>query len=236
MKPYYSHAGIQIFHGDCREVLPGLEYDVLVTDPPYGVNLGEHGAANEKRSQFLAKGRYASYEDTPENFRAVVIPAIAEALANCKRGAVFCAGKNIWDFPRANSVGGVFLPAACGRNDWGFASMAHCLFYGIAPALERGSKATAISSSEPAEKNGHPCPKPDGWMRWVVVLASLEGELVLDPFMGSGTTLRAAKDLGRRAIGIEIEERYCEIAAKRLSQEVLEFGQAEMHVDLATQM
>jgi site-specific DNA-methyltransferase (adenine-specific) len=67
----------------------------------------------------------------------------------------------------------------------------------------------------------HPCPKPVTFMRWVVERCTASADTVLDPFMGSGTTLRAAKDLGRRAIGIEIEERYCEIAARRLAQEVL---------------
>jgi site-specific DNA-methyltransferase (adenine-specific) len=71
---------------------------------------------------------------------------------------------------------------------------------------------------------GHPVEKPIQWMRWAVALASRPGELVLDPFAGSGTTLRAAKDLGRRAVGIELEERYCEIAAKRMGQEVLDLG------------
>jgi site-specific DNA-methyltransferase (adenine-specific) len=71
------------------------------------------------------------------------------------------------------------------------------------------------------DAKGHPCPKPLRWMTWATSLASLPGETVLDPFAGSGTTLLAAKSLGRRAIGIEIEERYCEIAAQRCSQEVL---------------
>ena len=69
--------------------------------------------------------------------------------------------------------------------------------------------------------NTHPTPKPDALMRWLVTHGSGLNSLILDPFMGSGTTLRAAKDLGRRAIGIEIEEKYCEIAAKRMSQGVL---------------
>ncbi|KKK85110.1 hypothetical protein LCGC14_2776570, partial [marine sediment metagenome] len=68
---------------------------------------------------------------------------------------------------------------------------------------------------------GHPCSRALGHFRWLVSWWSLPGETILDPFMGSGTTLRAAKDLGRKAIGIEIEERYCEIAAKRCSQSVM---------------
>jgi site-specific DNA-methyltransferase (adenine-specific) len=226
MTPYYEHNGITIYHGDCRDVLDSITADVLVTDPPYGVNLGHHGAANEKRSGWLAKKPYSLYDDTPVNFRTVVVPAIRHALAKVDRGVVFAAGHMIHEYPNPAAIGGVFLPAACGRNPWGFQSLAHCLFYGTAPDLQKGSKATAISSSESANTVvGHPCPKPLGWMRWAVDLASMTGETVLDPFMGSGTTLRAAKDLGRQAIGIEIEERYCEIAAKRLSQEVLDFGE-----------
>lgn len=78
----------------------------------------------------------------------------------------------------------------------------------------------------PVSVEGHSCPYPITIPNRCIVATTQPGDLVLDPFMGSGTTLRAAKDLGRRAIGIEIEERYCEIAAKRLGQGVLDFGAA----------
>ena len=87
--------------------------------------------------------------------------------------------------------------------------------------IHLGSKATAIRSTATADKNGHPVSKPLPLMLWLVGLSSKDGEIILDPFMGSGTTLVAAKNLGRKAIGIELEEKYCEIAATRLSQEVL---------------
>ena len=70
-------------------------------------------------------------------------------------------------------------------------------------------------------RNGHPTQKPLELIKWAIEQAPPECMTILDPFMGSGTTLRAAKDLGRKCIGIEIEEKYCEIAAKRLAQEVL---------------
>jgi site-specific DNA-methyltransferase (adenine-specific) len=220
MKPYYEHAGITIYHGDCRDVLPQIEADVLISDPPYGVNLGHHAAATETRG-WLAKGAYESYDDTPENFRVVVVPAIFTALSRVKRGLVFTTGTGLRELPAYDAVGGVFLPAGMGRTCWGFQNHSFCALYGVAPELQKGAKPTGITSTEIADKVAHPCPKPYGWMTWAVQLASLHGETVLDPFAGSGTTLEAAKNLGRKAIGIEIEERYCEIAAKRLQQEVL---------------
>lgn len=225
MRPYYEHGGITIYHGDCREILPTLTADVLVTDPPYGVNLGHHGASTETRG-WLAKGVYASYEDTPENFRVVVVPAITLALGLVKRGLVFTTDTGLRELPPYSAIGGVFLPAGMGRTCWGFQNFAYCALYGTAPSLEKGAKPTGIKSTEAADKVGHPCPKPYGWMTWAVSLAAQPTDTVLDPFAGSGTTLEAAKNLGRKAIGIEIEERYCEIAAERLAQEVLPLGMA----------
>jgi site-specific DNA-methyltransferase (adenine-specific) len=220
--PYYQDSAVTIYHADCREILPLLAFDVLVTDPPYGVNLGNHGGAKDgRKDHVLVKGRYASYDDTPENFAGIVVPVIFAAVAKAKRAAVFCAGHMAWSLPRADAIGGVFLPAATGRCAWGYNSFAHCLLYGAAPDLNLGARPTGIKSTATAGYNGHPCPKPETWMTWAVSLVSKDSDVVLDPFAGSGTTLRAAKDLGRKAIGIEIEERYCEIAARRMEQEVL---------------
>jgi site-specific DNA-methyltransferase (adenine-specific) len=222
---FYEEPGITLYCGDCRDVLPLLEAEALVTDPPYGVNLGDHGGANDGRhDHVLVKGRYASYDDTPENFVAIIAPAVRMALGRVQRGAVFCAGHMAWQLPQPAAVGGVFLPAAVGRCAWGYNSFAHCLLYGAAPDLNLGAKPIGIRSTETAAETGHPCAKPDTWMRWAVSLVSRQGETVLDPFVGSGTTLEAAKALNRRAIGIEIEPRYCEIAVKRLRQEVLPLG------------
>jgi len=218
MKPYYEHSGVTIYHGDCRDVIPHITADVLVTDPPYGVNLGN---SEETRPGLLVKKGYESYVDSPENFDRVVTPAITLALSIVDRGVVFCAGHMVWRLPPAQAIGGIFLPAACGRGPWGWNSFAYALLYGKAPDLHKGAKPTGISSSATADGRGHPCAKPLTWMGWAIQLSSRMGEIIVDPFMGSGTTLRAAKDLGRPAIGIDIEERYCEIAVKRMAQETL---------------
>ena len=225
MKPYYEHAGITIYHGDCREAMAMFSGSVwfgsLITDPPYGIDIGD---ADQRGGEHgLAKGAYASYLDSYDNYMRVVVPSIETALKLCKRGAVF-SGPHFHELPKPSALGGVHCPAGSGRSSWGYKTFLPVLLYGQDPDLNKGAKATSITSTEAAPSNGHPCPKPDGWMRWIVGLASAAGDLILDPFAGSGSTLVAAKNLGRRAVGIEIEERYCEIAARRLSQEVLPLG------------
>lgn len=221
--PYYQDDWVTIYHGDCRDILPHVRADVLVTDPPYGMNLGNHGGAHDKRTRELRRGAYASYDDTPENYLDVVVPAIKAALNLVDRAAVFAPAPSSWHLPPPAALGGIYIPAANGRSPWGFQNLAPVLFYGVAPDLNLGAKATVKRSSGRAEVElGHPCPKPLEWMRWVLSVSSRPGETVVDPFMGSGTTLRAAKDLGRKAIGIEIEEQYCQIAVARCGQEVLD--------------
>lgn len=213
--------GITLYLGDCRDVLPQLGgVDVLITDPPYGVDLGNHLASKDRRTdRVLVKDGYENYDDTPENYRSIIVPAVSSALALTKdgRGIVFGVPPAVWDLPPPTAMGGIYLPSACGRNTWGFSSLVHALLYGRAPGLHLGCKHTAIESTETSEKNGHPCPKPLSWMKWAVSLASMPGETILDPFMGSGTTGAAAIQLGRKFIGIEVDEKYFDIATRRIS-------------------
>ncbi len=230
-KPYYEADGITIYHGDCREIMLtlghfdphpeiGYPFDALVTDPPYGVLLGEAGTGQERERNVQP---YSMFSDTPQYLIEMVIPAIREALSKCRRAGLTPGNRNAFRYPEPDDFGVWYNPAGCGRGRWGFI-LAHIIFYyGVDP--NAGQKATATSTSNKQFDDNlagdHPCPKPLAFARWLVEKVSMPGELVLDPFMGSGTTLRAAKDCGRRAVGIEIEERYCEIAAKRMSQSVM---------------
>lgn len=218
MKPYYEHAGITIYHGDCREVLPIVTADVLITDPPYGVELR---GKSTKHTQKSGVG-YSAFDDSEESVERCVIPAVAEAIARM-RGVVTPGLRMMWSYPKPNAVGAIYYPSGAGNGRWGFTCWQPIFYYGADPYLARGmgSRPDSFSSTESAGFNGHPCPKPFGTMLWLVRKGSLDGDVVLDMFCGSGTTLLAAKQLGRRAVGIEIEERYCEIAAKRLAQDLL---------------
>lgn len=218
--PFYSDDWVTIYHGDARDVLPTLPEFVLVTDPPYGVDMGKTKGSGGKHG--LKLEAYDTIPDDYESWKRDVLPVIAEAVERSKRGAVF-SGPHLQEQPKANAIGGVYCPAGSGRHGWGFKTFLPVMFYGTAPNLQNGAKPNTLRSSATAEKNGHPCPKPLEWMSWLIGLASEESDLIVDPFMGSGTTLRAAKDQNRRAIGIELSEHYCEIAANRMSQEVLNF-------------
>lgn len=206
-----------LYHGDCLEILPTLDkVDAVVTDPPYGVNLGDHAGSKDNRLKHLTKQGYESYQDTPENFKDVVVPAIEMSLDLSDRGAVFSVPPSMWLLPAPTAIGGVYLPNSVGRHSWGFSSLSHCLLYGKGRDVNLGCKKTAIRNQAPSEKNGHPTPKPLQWMEFIVDLASRQNDTVIDPFMGSGTTGVACANLGRKFIGIEIERKYFDIACERI--------------------
>ena len=215
MKPYYQDSAVTIYHGDCREWIATapecFRTDALVTDPPYGV------AFDGKATKHTVKksGGYLGGDDVH-----VGPLVVSDLLSRVSRAAVFPGIRNLHDYPKPQDIGCVYCPSGAGIGRWGFTCFHPVLFYGTrASTVLRPS---SIQSFDTADGDtGHPCPKPLRWMRWLVDLVSNPGESIIDPFAGSGTTLRAAKDLGRKAIGIEIEERYCEIAAQYMAQEVL---------------
>lgn len=218
MKPYYEHAGITIYHGDCREILPLLDrFDLILTDPPYGVGLGSRVNNNRTRNQ------YSSFTDSPESVLEIIRAIWPELMRISSRAVITPGVRLMYDYPRPDHTGAFYYPAGAGCNKWGFSCWQPILYYGSDPYAGKGSRPDSFESTESSEDTGHPCPKPIGQWTRLLDRVSLYGHSVLDPFMGSGTTLRAAKDLGRKAIGIEIEEKYCEIAAKRMSQEVFQF-------------
>lgn len=203
--PYYDHAGITIYHGDCRQCLPLVTGDVIVTDPPYGI--GE---------------RYASFVDSPEAVRALLWDAWPLMQRCAPLIALTPGAKNVWAYPRPTWILHWFAPAAISQGPYGFCGWNPLLVYGADPY--KGKKADFIIAQATAEKDGHPCQKPEPIWRWMIGRVSTPTQTLVDPFMGSGTTLVIAKQLGQRAIGIELEEKYCEIAAQRLSQESLFAG------------
>jgi site-specific DNA-methyltransferase (adenine-specific) len=233
VRPYYEHAGITIYHGDCREVLPLLTADVVIMDPPYGVGLVTKTSDYRQSDRFdNGASLLAStlYRDDSEYVRALVVEVMPLLLAQFQRALVFCGPSMMFAYPEPSAVGCVFTPNGAGRSPWGFQCMHPILFYGKDPWLAdgKGSRPNSFRTEQPnLDKFDHPCPKPLAWMKWAVMRATREGDIVLDPFMGTGTTLRAAKDAGHRAIGIEREEKYCEIAAKRLAQGALDLFSAE---------
>jgi DNA modification methylase len=199
--------------------------DAVITDPPYGID----GALVNLRETSKSKGDYKTltFEDTQEYVETVVVKVITDLFEIASRVIVTPGEKNIHKYPKPDHMGAFFYPASVSCSSWGIRLWQPILYYGKDPYPGK-LKPDAKISYDSDRLTDHPCPKPlDSW-GWLVQRTTLKGELILDPFAGSGTTLLAAKNTHRHAIGIEIEEKYCEIAAKRLSQEVFEFNEVGM--------
>lgn len=212
---------VKVVEGDCLHVRQSLRggvfFDALITDPPYGV---EMGIGNDRRADGhgLAKREYLGDPDTYESFVLNVVPRLNAWLDYVTRAAVF-TGPHIHEQRKPAAIGGVYSPAGAGRHCWGFKNLHPVLLYGKAPDLNKGAKEpTVLRSSATSERNGHPCPKPLEWMRWLIRLATRPGELIVDPFAGSGTTGVAAALEGRRCILIEKEPAYAQICRDRVKK------------------
>lgn len=207
MTPYYDHGGITIYHGDCREIAPTLGTDfAVVSDPPYGISFDTDYRRFTSGGTLHAPvaGDTEAFDPTPwMGYRGGAVLW----GANCYPERLRIGSWLVWDKRFKN--GAAFLADA----EVAWMSKGHGVYL-------YAETSQGFVRSESVE---HPTQKPVGLMRWCIAKVGGDGT-ILDPFMGSGTTLRAAKDLGRKAIGIELEERYCEIAARRLEQEVLDLN------------
>lgn len=227
MKIFFASDGIKIYHGDCRDVLTQLSdesVDLLLTDPPYGIS---YETAWRSRKDKLRK---PIANDNSLAAIAEAWPSCLRVLRNDRHWYVFASPRMIagmipiignckhtiaWDKGDRGTVGDL---------ECGFGEAWEAILYGMKGRRPLNGKRprTVIrhdwsSTMDPL----HPTVKPVPLLRNLILMSTNTGEVVLDPFMGSGTTLRAAKDCGRQAIGIECDERYCEIAAKRMEQRIL---------------
>ena len=207
---YYSDDAVTIYHGDCREILPSLEsVDLVLTDPPYGIDYQSARRIDWQRQEKI---------EGDDAFPVWIFDELKPGVALF----VWCR----WDLLRLLPQPKSFIVWDKGNHSMGDLEHEYgrqwegCAFY---PGPEHSFVKRPVDiircNKIPPLELQHPNEKPVGAIK--PLLLAHPADTVLDPFMGSGTTLRAAKDLGSKAIGIEIEERYCEIAAKRMSQSVM---------------
>lgn len=209
MKPYYQHNGITIYHADCRDVLPMIDpVDCIITDPVW---------------PNAPKGIYAGADMPHELFAAAAehFPRLAQRVVvqiGCNSDPRFLSGmpdsvpflRTCWlEYALPSHIGRVLYSGdvAYVYGTWPPSRIGARVFPGRAPKAQ-------------PHKNGHPTPRAYEHVRWLI--GWYARGMVLDPFCGSGMTLVAAKALNLPAIGIEVDEQYCELAARSLQQEVLE--------------
>jgi site-specific DNA-methyltransferase (adenine-specific) len=208
MTPYYEKNGIAIYHGDCESALGDIDcVDLIVADPPYGM-------------QFQSNHRVTKHKKIAGDDQ-LPIGVINQLIAKAESAAyVFCRWDNLREMPKPKSV------LAWVKNNWSMGDLNHehgrqweaCCFY-PSQGHEFVKRIPDVIHATRTGNKLHPTQKPVSLIEKII--AANRGEVVLDPYMGSGTTLVAARNCGRKAIGIEMEEEYCEIAANRLSQGVL---------------
>jgi site-specific DNA-methyltransferase (adenine-specific) len=246
MKPYYEQDGITIYHGDCREILPGLAtVDAIITDPPYssgGMYRSDRANSTDGKYQISHEtnrsyGTFSGDNRDQRSFEKWVDSWASLAIRLVPEGGglgVFIDWRNVACVVDAIQIAGWvyrgLTPWHKGTdlrpNKGWFRRNVEFVVWGSAGPLLTGAGVEGecwdgmfVARVNDGDKQ-HQTGKPKELMRMILSVRP-EWRTYLDPFMGSGTTLLAARDLGRRAIGIEIEERYCEIAARRLDQGVL---------------
>lgn len=204
MKPYYNADGITIYHGDCREILPHVTADAVFADPPYGVDKAEWDG--QFPSEWIPLAAAAAKQ------ALAVTPGIVNLLTMPRE-----IGTHQYRWTMSVRIMNSRMRGALGFGNW-----IPCLLYSRNGTSVYSCAQDATEIVIHGDMPDHPSPKPIGAMRWL--LQRIPGRTIIDPFMGSGTTLVAAREQGRQAIGIEISERYCEIAVRRLAQRTLDFG------------
>ena len=213
MKPYFDQDGITIWNSDCREVLPHVgRFGAVVTDPPFGIGF-----------------KYESHDDSPKGY-AEFVWGVAEACeAVCLPGSplfFWQSATNIrllheW-FPREWRLFPAcknFVQMRPTEMQWAWDPVLVWWTPGERYALGTDSRDYDVGDTNPSSREdarGHPCPRPLSTVLRIVQQWCRPTEAVIDPFLGSGTTLVACKKLGIRGVGIEKEEKYAEIAVKRI--------------------
>lgn len=218
MKPYYEDDHVRLYHGDCREIPEWLTADVLVTDPPYGIAY-ESDFNRDRRNRKMGRPIVG---DNDLSIRDHVLgvwggrPALVFGRWDAPRPEG-TRHRLIWDKGNELSMGDLKMP-------WGKSEEEiYVLGRGFTGSRTGNIIRCPKQSSQDRSRPDHPTPKPVSLME--TLIAKCPPGAIADPFAGSGSTLVAAKLQGRTAIGVELEERYCAIIAKRLSQDALPFGE-----------
>lgn len=228
-KPYFEHGGVTIYHGDCREILPTLSVcDVLLADPPYGFGFSDNPLRFKSKIGKWWSERDRSRVTAHDSVFGDQEPFDPSHLLNVHSRAKILWGANYYSSLLPTSGGWWVWDKRAGRRDvtaadWPLSEgdLAWTTI-GLGVRVFRLTWFGLIRDEE-GESFFHPTQKPISLMRWC--LEKSKAKDVIDPYCGSGPTLVAAKQLGIPAVGIEINEKHCETSAKRLSQEVFDFGE-----------